>query len=312
MKKSKYLYSFFETIYNLFVLFEKQINVKNAFHEISEFHVRESSLYGAIPRDIREQSIDNQPYRHYFTEFDLFEGMSDSKMSSKNEARHVEIYASIPRKDRSMNVFYLHEMYRKIYLIVSLLHNTKQSVEKQSKCSKRIRIFLVLTKHKKVLPKSPQHEIDTIHCNTAFTYSCKTKNEIVVFREEEWCKVLIHELFHTLGLDFSMMTEQQKTYVNDTLKKMYPGIDASILDLGMYETYCETMAQMIHGILTTYMQVGGSVGFPTVYTIWHQTMEREIEWSMFQCVKILNFYNLTYVDLLTTETNQSKYYESKT
>ena len=94
MKKSKYLYSFFETIYNLFVLFENQIHVKNAFREVTEFHVRESSLYGSIPREIREQSIDNHPYRHYFTEFDLFESTNMSlKTSSKNESRHVEILA---------------------------------------------------------------------------------------------------------------------------------------------------------------------------------------------------------------------------
>ena len=41
------------------------------------------------------------------------------------------------------------------------------------------------------------------HVNSGYTYTCKENNEIVIYREEEWLKVLIHESFHAYGLDFS-------------------------------------------------------------------------------------------------------------
>ena len=34
---------------------------------------------------------------------------------------------------------------------------------------------------------------------------CRETSEITIYREEEWIKVLIHELFHNLNLDFSSM-----------------------------------------------------------------------------------------------------------
>ena len=38
--------------------------------------------------------------------------------------------------------------------------------------------------------------------NTGLTRRCATDNEVVIYRQEEWFKVLIHELIHGFGLDF--------------------------------------------------------------------------------------------------------------
>ena len=72
----------------------------------------------------------------------------------------------------------------------------------KTKCSHELKIYLYLTKLKKILPTNGGI-IGQEHANTGYTMACKTDNEINIFREEEWFKVLIHESFHAFGLDFS-------------------------------------------------------------------------------------------------------------
>ena len=39
------------------------------------------------------------------------------------------------------------------------------------------------------------------HVNTAYTWHCSPNNKIVIYRHEEWFKVLIHESFHFFGFE---------------------------------------------------------------------------------------------------------------
>ena len=48
--------------------------------------------------------------------------------------------------------------------------------------------------------------LDQDNCNTAVTYACAIKGECLIYRKEEWFKVLIHETMHALCLDFSGFT----------------------------------------------------------------------------------------------------------
>jgi hypothetical protein len=57
-----------------------------------------------------------------------------------------------------------------------------------------VRIFLY--ENKKLTPNDGNFTQDNL--NTGYTQFIGTKKYIVVFRSEEWCKVLIHELIHAL------------------------------------------------------------------------------------------------------------------
>ena len=72
-------------------------------------------------------------------------------------------------------------------------------------CSKKLNIFIYMTSLKKELPKTNAHVLNQTNVNTAFTRTCMPTAEIVIFRKEEWFKVLIHESFHNFGLDFADM-----------------------------------------------------------------------------------------------------------
>ena len=64
-------------------------------------------------------------------------------------------------------------------------------------------------------------------------------SKIVIYRDEEWFKVLIHELFHNLDLDFSTMNIskiRQKLLYKFEIKSKY----------NIYETYCEIWARILN------------------------------------------------------------------
>ena len=72
-----------------------------------------------------------------------------------------------------------------------------------------------MTPIKKVLPSSPFVILSPTHANTAVTTTCTADGEICLFRKEEIFKVFIHETFHSLGLDFSSMSN---TALNSKMK----------------------------------------------------------------------------------------------
>ena len=66
------------------------------------------------------------------------------------------------------------------------------------KCSKKITVYLYLTSLEKKIPTYNFDILDEININSAFTTTCPVNSEIVVFRKEEWFKVLIHEILHLI------------------------------------------------------------------------------------------------------------------
>lgn len=54
----------------------------------------------------------------------------------------------------------------------------------------------------KELPENKSEVIGPVNANTGYTYRCEKNNEIVIYRQEEWFKVLMHETMHTFGNDF--------------------------------------------------------------------------------------------------------------
>ena len=104
---------------------------------------------------------------------------------------------------------YFEYIYRWLYIATKFSHK---------ECSKQMNIYITTCDLEKKLPKNNQ-TLDEIHCNSAFTTSCKPSTTIHVFRKEEWFKVFIHETFHSLGLDFSSMDQLIcKSAILSTLK----------------------------------------------------------------------------------------------
>lgn len=157
-----------------------------------------------------------------------------------------------------------------------------------AKCSRVLKINIYFTKAKKGFP-SAKMPIHPVHANSAFTTSCSSETEINVFREEEWFKVLIHETFHCLGLDFSEMNREDS---NAHVLRILPVSS----DVRLYETYCETWAETINVLIIAFLSTR-SDNIVKILDKAEKMIHYERLFSLSQCVKVLKHYHLSYDDL---------------
>jgi hypothetical protein len=168
-------------------------------------------------------------------------------------------------------------------------------------CSKKITIYIYLSSLTKNVPELPDVIIAPIHVNTGVTHSCPVQNgEIVIYRHEEWFKVLVHESFHALGLDFSAMN----TAVSETNLRELFHIPTQIL---LFEAYAEFWARTINALIISFRWANGKSDEFITNAIFLLDYERV--YSFFQMVKVLEHMQLNYVQLYTDPTLLQKYKE---
>lgn len=157
-----------------------------------------------------------------------------------------------------------------------------------------LNVYLYLTKIKKELPKSQISILGTTHCNSAVTFACQEKGEILVFREEEWKKVLIHELCHSMCLDFSGLDYKS---LRSDIKSLY---DIKS-DFEISEAYSEFWATIIHCCFCSYSLLDSKEDLETYLLFTQFCIQFEKIFSLFQCVKMLNHMGLRYTNLIDND-----------
>tara|TARA_B100001093_G_C26839319_1_gene1019785 strand:+ start:1234 stop:2268 length:1035 start_codon:yes stop_codon:yes gene_type:complete len=119
------------------------------------------------------------------------------------------------------------------------------------KCQKNIQISLFLTPFKKYYTDKSQ--LDIINVNTGFsTIGCNETTSITIYRNEECLKVLIHELFHNLNLDFATVTINKDKLYNEF------GINSKY---DITETYCEIWARIINILIKSFINTCNYIDF---------------------------------------------------
>ena len=140
--------------------------------------------------------------------------MSEISFSFSLEERNIRVNFIVDHDNVELKAN-LYQRYTESICMWLYILNIYSSKE----CAKNLTIYIYLTSLKKTLPNSNIHILDEINVNTAFTTTCPRDSEIVVFRKEEWFKVLIHETFHNLGLDFSSMDSESS---RQFILKLFP------------------------------------------------------------------------------------------
>jgi len=160
------------------------------------------------------------------------------------------------------------------------------------KCAPDLKIFIYHTNLLKQMPKTNIEILDESHVNTAFTRTCPTISEIVVFRKEEWFKVFIHETFHNFGMDFSDM---DSTGVTKKMLSLFPVAS----EVNMFESYTEFWARIMNAVFCSYINTKKKGNIDEFLS--HATMFINFErsYALFQMVKVLNFMDLDYTDLFS-------------
>ena len=234
--------------------------------------------------------------------------------------QHIESHCSIELSysfslfDRKIKLFFIEESTIKhgshqkyidliiMWLFILHLHSSKQ-------CAKTLVIYFYFTSLEKKLPYSNKETLNENHVNTAFTFSCHTDGEIVLFRKEEWFKVFIHESFHTFGLDFSNMDNEQ---CSRYIKKMFKVIS----DVNAFEAYTEFWAETWNACFCSFLHMNDPRKKKEFLFLAENYINLERKYSYFQLVKTLSFMGLTYKSLYSNDKDQSslreKLYKEKT
>lgn len=157
---------------------------------------------------------------------------------------------------------------------------------------KKITINLYLTHLKKTLPKNIVKTLNEENCNSALTYACAEEGEVLVFREEEWKKVLIHELFHSLCLDFSGIS-----YL--LLKNKFKNLLNVKSDYEISEAYSEFWATILNSCFISYDILDDKEDYEQFGLYTEFCIQFERIFSLFQLVKVLDYMGLRYKDLIS-------------
>ena len=165
-------------------------------------------------------------------------------------------------------------------------------------CASELTTYVYHTSLVKMLPQTAVQVLDENHVNTAFTTTCPSVSEIVIFRKEEWFKVFIHETFHNFGMDFSDMDQ---TDANERILGLFP-VDSEVR---LYEAYCEFWARTMNALFCAWTRTHPLTKTRTNHTSVNDALDEfltnteffislERIYSFFQMVKVLDFMDLEY------------------
>jgi len=218
----------------------------------------------------------------------------------------VEVTYQFSLKERNMTVHFILENAspanvsacdNHIKLIIHAMHVLTLYSNKE--CSRNLNIFIYMTSLKKVLPKTNAHVLDQLNANTAFTRTCMPTSEIVIFRKEEWFKVLIHESFHNFGFDFADMNN------HDCHSKILEMFKVSS-EVNLYEAYTECWAEIINACFCSFFILRNTNDVNEYLTNADFFINFERTYSFFQLVKTLDFMGLTYQELYASRNSKYK------
>lgn len=251
----------------------------NKINKISD--IPKSSMYDSyfFPNEIQKYIDDNSLYNIHF----------NCKIVGREIKVHFIIFHEIKQKD----LYIINKQIQMIYMWMYIISNF--SVKN---CSNYLILYVYFTPFKKKLPNNQLIILNTEHVNTGYTTGCKENTEIVLYREEEWFKVFIHETFHNFGLDFSDMNLSQ---VNRKLQE-YFNVN---VEFNLYESYCETWARIINTMFYSYFSLTDKLNPKKKYfkSQFYLSIKKEAFHSLYQLLKILNFQDLNY-KLITEKKNE--------
>jgi len=223
-----------------------------------------------FPKEIQSYINDNSLYNLHF----------NCKIKGREITVNFIVFHEIKQKD----LFKINKQIQMIYMWMYIIEHFSLNT-----CSKQLDLYIYFTPFEKKLPNNQLITLSTEHVNTGYTTGCKENTEIVLYRNEEWFKVFIHETFHNFGLDFSDMN------LSSVNRKLKDHFNVNV-EFNLYESYCETWARIINTIFYSYFSVLDNLNPKKKYfkTQFYLNIKKEAFHSLYQLLKILKFQDLNY------------------
>jgi len=204
--------------------------------------------------------------------------------------RKITIHFIVEEHNAELNLTTYNKYIEKIIMWFYILNEYGSK-----KCSSKFTIYFYFTSLEKKIPISNIDILDQIHVNTGFTTTCPVDSEIVIFRKEEWFKVLIHESFHNFALDFSDMNTNQCTKDILSIFKVNS-------EVNLFESYTEFWAEIMNCLFCSFFNLKNKTDISEFLSSFEFLINIERTNSFFQLVKTLDFMGLNY---------KSMYYDNK-
>ena len=193
-----------------------------------------------FPKEIQHHILNEQSVAVTY-KFSTTDGRPDS--SGRKVVLHFVVFN---KRESGLNMA---KMLARAMRVCALMHLVSLHANRAT-CSATLHIYIYMTDFKKRFPDEAGEVFDSEHANTGMSYHCAKTNDIVVYRKEEWFKVLIHESFHAFGLSFieSDMPDGVNAAMQAMLKKTY----AISHPVRVYETYCEIWARILNVVFACF------------------------------------------------------------
>jgi hypothetical protein len=250
-------------------------------------------LYSAVAggRTIRIHIVHYQAHAHELKQHDDSDGGEDN----------TEAVEHTTSESKGVPLYWLKKYRQHVYKAFAWFQFIAPYT-KDCDCSKELDVYLYFTPFKKNLPDTPSSTVGPQHSNTGFTTSCtanlskngsKNRTEIIIYRYEEFFKVLLHETMHNLDLDFGHMTDDV------TVDHLFPGIKHDII---LSETYAETWARLLNVAFYSYYNIlGGHGGYKKYQRAVQRCLATERAFSLYQATSVLAHMGLTLPQILSTD-----------
>lgn len=204
----------------------------------------------------------------------------NSSITVKNKTFYITFYTNLNQKinfDKYM---------KKISLLICLCLSYVRDDEPMT-----YNITMYATDMKKGLYSGFKNIIESKHVNSGYYYYDPTTSQgnIVLFRKEEWFKVLVHELFHNLNLDF-----QSKKIC---YKSMFSDVFFVQSEMLLNEAFVEFWARTINCGIIAYLNVP-NITLEEFKPIYNLNINIETLFSMHQAIHLLDIFGLTYEQII--------------
>ena len=206
-----------------------------------------------------------------------------SEYIKTNDFQHYSTQYQIGNMQVNLNLYSVKriDVTKYLYFIKLVLWMCVKSATKQHDA---IDIKIILTTINKTYPSVP---VEPASINSGQTDP--NKNEIIIFRKEEWLKVLIHECFHLFCLDFC---DIQFNAV-PIFKKMFH-VNGEFL---IFESFTELWARTVNISIVSYHTKD-----KITYEEYEQLMKINLQVERIYCIAqmnhVLNKMGYTYEDLI--------------
>ena len=189
--------------------------------------------------------------------------------------------------------------------IFSLVHFLSKSRARDCEIE-RLELHIFLTPFKKVLPKKKGATIGPENVNSGMTHPCQKTTRIMIFRQEEFMKLVVHETVHALGIDIPHRFYQ---YYREQLDQIF-GIESTY---NLNETYTEFWAVTINILFEIIQSIGPGDRYaddPTyIKGLIRDCFALEATFSRIQTIKVLDWMGLSLDNLVNRTQKRSGFKE---